>query len=405
MSHFRRRLQLFSNQSFRNLTASCLCANLGYGLSYVVMAWLVLQPTGAVSSVAILMICFWAPLVFLGPLAGVLCDRYSRKTIIVAGNAIRVIAIAGFVLLMDRYFSNFSLYILAAIIGIGTCFAGPPTWALVRDVVPEKDLLNANVIVDIAYEMGNVIGMGCGGLLLAVLSTKGILSLNAVWFFLAASAIYGMSHTPTPVEKHTNFFEDFHEGVLYLFGNRNLCILYTVQLLLMVGFMTAPILLAPFAKNVMQATVTQFGWLEAALSVGIVLGGVVNPFLADVFGVYRTIFCQVVLLSISFFAFSYVTDFWIGFGLYFVIGFCESTWPLMMTKAQEITDINYQGRVFSTFLSLSGLAVLAIYFLAYFAGDAISLQKMYWIEAAIAGLGAILLIGYCLGLKKTLRQG
>ena len=48
--------------------------------------------------------------------------------------------------------------------------------------------------------------------------------------------------------------------------------------------------------------------------------------------------------------------------MYFFIGFSGAVWPLIITRAQMLTAHSFQGRVQSTFNSLSGAFMLIFYF-------------------------------------------
>ncbi len=93
MAFVSKRLQLLSQLSFRWYFVSCLLATFGSGLSYVTLSWLILQADNSVAAVSILMLCFWVPTILLGPFLGVIADRYSRKWLMVGGNAIRGIVL------------------------------------------------------------------------------------------------------------------------------------------------------------------------------------------------------------------------------------------------------------------------------------------------------------------------
>ena len=86
MSHFKDRLDLFKIKSFRHYVISCALAMFGNGLTYVAMTWLLVKNGHQVTAIAILMACFWLPNIVLGPLAGVIVDKYHRKTLLIFCN-------------------------------------------------------------------------------------------------------------------------------------------------------------------------------------------------------------------------------------------------------------------------------------------------------------------------------
>src|SRR3990167_2763953 len=158
-----------------------------------------------------------------------------------------------------------------------------------------------------------------------------------------------------------DFFEDVSAGFRYVRDNRNLCLIYVIQLLIAVQFMTTPILLAPFAKQILHLGVKQFGHVEAALSVGVVIGGMLFPWFAERLNLVKTLIVAVAICGLCFVAFGYNRNFTMAEILYFMIVLALACWPMILTKAQEMTEIEFQGRVMATFNSLMGISILLMY--------------------------------------------
>lgn len=402
MFHLKQRWQLFAAQPFRWYFLSCILATLGSGLIYINLTWLALKRDNSIAVVALLMISFWVPIVVLGPVAGVIVDRFSRKWTIVIGDFLRAFVILAFYLLWQTGLSMrlWELYLMIFIQGVGLAFVLPATMAYVREIVAEKQLLFANATVDIGYEMGNIVGMGLAGFLIAWTSIYFALLLNAVCFLLAGLAVM-WAQSPARHQVKANvksmwqsIVEDYSAGMRYLKSNRSLLIIYVVQLLVMAIFMTSPVLLAPFAKNILHANVSQFGELEAAISVGVVLGGVITPSFANQFGEIKVIVVELCILIVGYtlFCLTHVLD--EALVLNFFLGFGLSVWPVILTLAQKMTDIDFQGRVQSTFNSIAGLIVLVMYLLLGAVGRNFRVNLMFSIEAIFAILAIFLLFGY-----------
>ena len=100
--------------------------------------------------------------------------------------------------------------------------------------------------------------------------------------------------------------------------------------------MTAPVLLAPFAKNILHATAVEFGQMEATLTVGTIVGGIVLVYLAEKIGFNKVVLGCTFVLAISLLGFSMVSTLSLGILAYLFIGFSLGCWALLMTKAQEV---------------------------------------------------------------------
>ncbi len=264
--------QLLLQNNFRNFVLSCVLAMFGNGLTYISMIWVLLQIENTVASTAMLMTAFWLPNVILGPFAGTLVDRFDRRKLLIVCNSIRGIILCLFSLLLMMHFSAVLIYLLAAFSGMVLAFYVPAAISFVREVVEESQLLSANAVIDIGYELGAVLGMGAAGLLLAVFSASGCFFINGFCYLLAAVLVY-FSPTRYKIKRspqQESFKQQFIAGARYIAQRRTLMLMYLLQGIFFVSYMTAPVLLAPFAKSVLHADVLRFGLLEAVLSVGIV---------------------------------------------------------------------------------------------------------------------------------------
>ena len=389
-----RRLQLLAIPSFRWYVISCLLATFGGGLSYIAISWLILRIDDSVSAIAILMLCFWGPNVLLGPILGVIADRYSRKWLMVASNGIRALLLVGFAGYLHYHRSTHLTYLLMGLLGV--CFSVylPAAIALVREIVAKEDLLYANSAVDIAYETGNVLGMGSAGLLIAFFSLSTAILIDGIIFVsctIAMMMVQVKSVKSVSLTGKFNVFDDFKSGLQYLSQRPKLIIIYCIQLMILVGFMTTPVLLAPFAKNALHANVAQFGRIDAALSVGVVLGGLFVPWVANRWGLIRSLIYTCAALSVLFVVFAINRSITGAEILYFLIGVGLSVWPLIVTQAQNITHLDFQARMQSLFNSFSGVLILIIYLLVGLGSHFLSTGSLYGIEVLVSLTAAFLL--------------
>ncbi|WED43961.1 MFS transporter [Legionella cardiaca] len=386
---------LFKNAAFRHFTLSCMLAMFGNGLTYIVMVWALIRFDASVVSTAILMTCFWLPNVVLGPFLGVLADRWNRKKLLLATVGLRAVCLFGFaVVVYHDYATPFAIYFLATLIGTLLAAYIPVAMAFVREIIKgEEDLLYANAMLDTAYEVGAALGMGGAGLILAGTSFATCFIINSACYLLAALFILLIPYSREVEEKTVveSFSMQFIKGGRYIIRRFPLLLIYLVQGLFFVCYMTAPVLLAPYAKSVLHSNVTQFGWLEASLSAGIIFGGFVSPWLATRFSLTRVIFGQVMLGVLSFYFFSHTQNTEWAIFYHFLLGFSFSSWALLTTLAQEMTDLSYQGRVQSLFNSLSG-AVIIFFYYALVHWRSIPVAKLYSAEIIMLLLAGVILI-------------
>ena len=385
MSHLKKRLHLFVYPAFRWYLLSCVLATVGAGLGYISITWLVLDIHNSVGSVAVSMMCFWLPGVFLGPFMGVVVDRFPFRHHLLA---LSIWVRALFMGLCGWYFyyhhSIYMVYLLGIILGIGFSVYLPAAFRLTREMVPEEELLYANATIDMVFEVGNIVGMGLAGFFITLFQVQGTMLINAIFFVMSGFAMLGIraKHLTITPSKNSqlNVIADFKAGLDYILSNKNIMVIYTIQLIIFVMLLTAPVLLAPFAREILHTTAGQFGQIEMSLSAGAVVGGLFLAWFADKYGLFRTMIVSLIILGCSYAYFGYNRSIMMAELLYFIMGVALAMWPLLMTVAQKVTDISYQGRVQSCFSSISGLLIVLTYLAVKLTSGYVSLQFFYWIE-------------------------
>lgn len=397
MSHFQKRFALLKNPPFFAYMTGFLFAAIGNGLGYIAMSWIVVARHGGVTSMAILMACFWGPNVILGPIMGVLADRISRKWIMTLSNFIRALIFIIFSLYLTKHFSVNVVYVMMLCIGIAFSAFFSSVYGFIRELVPEKDLMYGNAMIDMIYEIGNLIGMGSAGLLIAWTSSETAIFINGIAFLIATVTMMMIPkkvliHGGKKTIQQMRIVKDFYDGLIYLWNRKKLMSIYTIQLLIFITYLTTPLLLVPFSKEILHATVEQFGIIEAFASIGIVIGGIFLPWFAEKCGLIRTILFFCFVLAIVFALFGFNRSIHIATGFYFIIGFAGAVWPLIITRAQSLTDIDFQGRVQSTFNSLSGMMMMVFYFSVGTLGNYFGVAHLYLIEVVITIVAILFLI-------------
>jgi MFS family permease len=177
----------------RRLLAVRWTSQAGDGIFQAGLAWLVLlsperqQTPEAIAGAAALILL---PFSLVGPFAGVLLDRWSRRSVLVLGQLLRVVLLVALAGLGDRA-GLAPVYVLA--IGalavnrflLATFSAGLPS------VVPRRLLLPANALAPTAGTAWVVVGFALGGVLLRLTRGEGAGSAGSGQVLLVAAAVMG----------------------------------------------------------------------------------------------------------------------------------------------------------------------------------------------------------------------
>lgn len=385
--------KLLKNLPFTLLFINCLFAMFGDGLTYIMMVWSLVEKNPAVSAMAILLLLYWAPSVTLGAFFGALAEKYSLKIIFILTNALQALVLLYFGGLKKAHYSIIDMYILSGFTGTFLAIYMPILMTLVRKSVKEELLIFANTFIDVGDEIGSVVGMACAGVFLIYLNYSTFMLINGGIYLCAFFLVLGIKTQPCKDANSAkisilNFLKD---GLSYFVKNPKIFLAYCIQGLLFVCLMTAPALLAPYAKLYLHTQIVEFSWLEIALSLGVVIGGIWGAWFSTHFKIHTTLFIQIGLGIIVLYAFSHTNSILFAIGYQFLLGCAFAFWALATTLAQQVTDIQYQTRVQSLANCLSGIIMMSFFIVLYFLKTT-NIHLLYGLEMTFLILAGVLLI-------------
>ncbi len=284
--------RLALNGPFATLWTGGLFSLFGDRVNQVVLGFFILRETGG-SFIALGFVFFAAtvPNLVFGSVAGTLVDRVNQKTVMVASDFLR----AGLVFLLPiaALVNPIFVYPLVFLVTSVSIFFRPARESVIPRIVPADELMTANSATWLSETLADVVGYGLAALLLFVMGNEYTL---AFWFdavtyvvsgaLIATIAIPPVIHRVSLAER--TFRSDFLEGWRFL---RDDAVLFANTLQGIAGQMTIGALLplsVIYASTVINRGSlpgpTVYGFLEGAIGVGNLIGGVVIGLIGARFG-------------------------------------------------------------------------------------------------------------------------
>jgi MFS family permease len=175
-------LDVVRNPRYLPLWLGQLVSNFGDTLHYIALVVLVFQITGRGVAVATLVAAEILPVLFLGPVAGVVIDRFSRKAVLIGSDLIRAVLV--FSLLWPQ--GAWHAYLVAAGLAAGNTFFNPTVQAVIPAITTEEQRLAANSVAWSTGRLVQILASAVAGGLIAYLGTQAAFGLNAVTFLVSA---------------------------------------------------------------------------------------------------------------------------------------------------------------------------------------------------------------------------
>ena len=275
----------------------------------------------------------------------------------------------------------------------------PAMMIMSRELFLNDDvLLYANSTMDGLFELGMVIGMSLGGLLVISFDMHQILFIMLIGNILAMFCSFKVVARRNIVNKRDGFLKSWQDVVSYLHDNNGLCWCYIAQVGMTCLYMIAPVFISPYAKNILGASSFEFGLIEIAFSIGFILGNILLPYMIEKISPKRVLFYSISISAASYLLLALNQDVVLAIVYYFVSGIFISSWVIVVTLAQKNTPINLQGKIQGIAYGLSGLVVMLIYALFFVLDYIHPLPSNRWFYM-LAVLALIILIPVFKGMK------
>jgi MFS family permease len=153
-------------RNFRLFFTGQLISQIGNWLTMIAMTLLVLHLTDSGIAIGVLVGCQFAPVLVLGPWAGLIADRSDKRRLLFI---VQVLAMAQSFVLAALAFTHhppvLAIYAVALAGGFCTAFDNPTRRSFVVEMVPEEDVQNAVSLNSALMTSARVVGPALAGLL------------------------------------------------------------------------------------------------------------------------------------------------------------------------------------------------------------------------------------------------
>lgn len=223
------------------------------------------------------------PPFLLGPVAGVVADRFDRRKVLILSDVLRAGIVLCF-LLVDRPERLWLLYLLTVIQFSVSAFFEPARAALVPALVNNNELLMANTLSSITWSAMLTLGGAIGGLTAALFGARTSLVADAASFLASAALVVSIpgEFRVEAIHAAESGWRNFVDGLHYVRKNVDVGLVTLVKAMGQVG--SFDIIAALYAAHIFrqgQEGATTLGLMFAAFGVGAVIGPLISNWLGN----------------------------------------------------------------------------------------------------------------------------
>jgi len=372
---------------FRLFLLATLASSVGTWLAFVALVIDVYGHTHDARWVSALLIVDFLPIVAAGLFAGPLVDRLPRRAILVASDLARV----GVFCALPFTTSALQIVGLAFVAGVATSFFRPAAYAGLPTLVADRDLPQANSLVQSADNLALTLGPVVGGAIAAASGPHPAYWFNAVTFAVSALLILRIRQN-LEEERHARegHWRELAAGFRLIRSSQPLLtvlVAWSFVMLALGGINVSEIVLA---KDVFDAGSFGYGLLFGAAGLGLLGGSFAAGGWIEVRGVRFVYPVSIALMGIGFAAAAAAPNVWVASALVLISGFGNGTAVVCNALlVQRGVPDRLRGRAFTLLMS-TGYAVLGLGMIG--AGpltNAVGARDLWGIAAGLCSLAAI----------------
>ncbi len=324
----------------------------GAWIQQLAMGWLVFSMTNSVFMLSLSVFLSQIPTLFLTPFAGVVCDRFDRRKIIIATQAAMMAqSIALAALTLSGIITMPAVLFLCLWQGIVISFDAPARQSFYVLLVPKEDLSNAIAMNSTVINAMRFIGPAIGGVMVAKAGEGMCFLINALSYL---AILFSLSMIRVPHKKSTfsakNALADIREGISYAAVSvpiRSLLIILGIASFFGIPF---PLLMPAFAKGVLGGGSELLGTLMSFIGSGTLCAALYLAARKSILGLGRVIIISSVIFGAALVGMSFVRFIPLVYALCFFTGFAMiSIAASCNTMLQALVDDEKRGRVMSIY--------------------------------------------------------
>lgn len=358
--------KLIQNKDYLLLVLGQLVSKLGSSINTIGLTLYVLKFDNPVMSLGLLSLLLMVPWTLLGPYAGILADRYSKKTIIILCDIAR-----GFLSIGLYFVTNIGLFY--AIVFVQTLFDilfAPAIGGYLPFIVKKDDLDEANSLYASSGKLASLAGPAIGGFIVAWLGASAVFVINGVAFILSGISEMFISITGAVTKKEEvtqkpSTKKELLEGIAYTKEHKNILFIIIFFAVASIWFGGIPILYSNIVIGELQLSEQLYGIFSTLIGLGALLGAMLIPKILKKVKHTTMLILATAMYGLMYFIFALLQVIPLYIFVMFCIGistaFINVTYGIFLQKEIEK---EYIGRVYSLDMALSNFTmILAVVFI------------------------------------------
>ena len=393
---------LFQHRGLRLIFIANLVSMIGSGMNTAAVTWFILQATHSEMSLSALVVLQTVPALLMLPFTGVIIDREDRRRLIMLLDALRgavIFTVAVFA--FRNRVQVWHLYAMGALVAAGFWMFWPTITALIQELSPESEFINANTMLLAGVQGGWMIAGAIVGFVYEHIHLSGVLALDAATYAVSLICYFAVRKgkitvKPREIPAHVGedawarYWHELREGVQYLRHKPQVVLLGISWAIFIAGMLTQGVTTAPLSDRILHAGARGYGWLNAGWAIGAFSSTLYAPLVIRCLHGRRSVMWAMALLALSLTLAPLSGAVAPAVMCYILMGSGRGLAGIAISSTMmEIVPKHFMGRVQNTFFFIGTLLQLVTSIGVGVVAEHISLPLAFAIIGAMYGIAAI----------------
>jgi len=280
-------------RNFAWLWVGSLGSSFAMNMQIIARGWYVYDLTSSAVDLAWVTVSFMLPTVLFSLYGGVIADKFSKKKIIVAAQALNFIAttVMAIIILTERV-SFWDFMWVGLFNGTILALSMPARQAFVPELIPERLIFTAMGLTTSGWNISRIIAPALAGLLIAVIaegdktSSFGVgivyLIIASLYLFSALTMLL-IDNSGSPIDNEKKgAFREMKEGLVYVLDHPPVLGLIILSVIPFLFGMSLNTLLPAFNEEMLSGQADDLGFLISMMGLGAIIGSLMMATMGNI---------------------------------------------------------------------------------------------------------------------------
>ncbi len=362
--------------NYRWFWASAVGQSVAMGMQQLTVAWLILEITDSLAQFGIVSLFQGAPMLAFMLFGGALADKFDRLKLMISSTAATglIVCLLAILTVSDNI-EIWHIYVSAALLGAIQAVNTPTRTAVVGNLVPREDLMNAVALNNTLMNLARIAGPSATGFIIDSVGIGPTLFMNTAFYVVGIVFLLPIRGVKVAArQRKTSIFKDVADGVKYTKSNAPAWAIVLIGF--SAGLLTFPIgqIVPAFARQEMDLSASGAGLLQMVTGIGAL---VASLSLAS-FGTYKhknwLFIGSAFVCAIPLFLFAIIPWFPLSMLFLAMVGFGTMAFlNLGITLLQLLVPPEYAGRALSLWFVGAAFIFLGVFPISAI-GDVVGLR-------------------------------